>query len=68
MEKIKYIVYFTYQINDYRERHYSESFDEILTKEEYKNSIQKMYSEDIVIISVDKIEKEITITEEINID
>ena len=68
MEKIKYIVYFTYQINDNRERHYSESFDEILSKEEYKNSIQKMYSDDLVIISVDKVEKETIITEEINID
>lgn len=68
MEKIKYIVYFTYQINDNRERQYTESFDEILTKEEYKKSIQKMYSDDLVIISVDKVEKETTIIEEINID
>lgn len=68
MEKIKYIVYFTYQINDNRVRQYTESFDEILSKEEYKNSIQKMYSDDLVIISVDKVEKETTITEEVNID
>lgn len=68
MEKIKYIVYFTYQINDNRERQYTESFDEILSKEEYKNSIQKMYSDDLVVISVDKVEKETTIIEEININ
>lgn len=68
MEKIKYIVYFTYQINDNRERQYTESFDEILTKEEYKNSIQNMYSDDLVVISIDKVEKETVITEEINID
>lgn len=68
MEKIRYIVYFSYQINDNRERQYTESFDEILSKEEYKNSIQKMYSDDLVVISVDKVEKETTIIEEINID
>lgn len=68
MGKSKYIVYFSYQINDNRERQYTERFDEILSKEEYKNSIQKMYSEDLVVISVDKVEKETTIIEEINID
>lgn len=67
MEKIKYIVNFTCQLNDNCKRQYAESFDEILTKEEYKNSIQKMYSGDLVVISIDEVEKETTIIEKIKL-
>lgn len=69
MEKIEYIVYFTYQINDERERQYSHRFDTLLTKKEYKDDIQDMYKDSlIVVVSIDKVEKETTTTEELIIE
>ena len=68
MERIEYIVHFTYQINDDREKQYYHKFDTLLTKKEYKDDIQAMYDDSLVVVSIDKIEKETTTTEELTIE
>ena len=68
MNKIRYIVYFTYnRKDDYTNNYYEVFYEENFSKENLKVVIEDLYGEDLKVISIDKIIKEQIITTEIEL-
>lgn len=68
MTKIRYILHFTYMLGDSSgEYKYRESFDKLLSKEDFIKETENNFGNTIKVLSINKVEKETTTIEEVEL-
>lgn len=68
MTKVKYIVYFTYRFSEGNDEYkYVEFFDKLLSKEDFIEKIESNFGNTIKVLSINKVEKETTTIEEVEL-